>query len=147
ATPGAFLGKWRLMALDGTKWHVPDTPANERAFGRPTSARGTSAWPQVQVVALSECGTHAICDAGVWRHDASEDAAARRLLRSVGPGMLVTWDRGLHSFELVVATRARRAHLLGRLPANVTPEVVCTLRDGTQLVRLPPSAPARLRPG
>ncbi len=53
-----------------------------------------------------------------------------RLLRSVGPGMLVTWDRGLHSFDLVVATRARQAHVLGRLPANVTPEVVRTLRDG-----------------
>jgi len=147
ATPGAFLGRWRLMALDGTKWDVPDTPANERAFGRPASSRGTSAWPQVQVVALSECGTHAVCDAGVWRHDASEHAAARRLLRSVGAGTLVTWDRGLHSFELVVAARARQAHLLGRLPANVTPEVVCTLRDGTQLVRLRPSDRARRRAG
>jgi Insertion element 4 transposase N-terminal/Transposase DDE domain len=139
ATPGAFLGHWRLMALDGTKWNVPDTPANERAFGRPTASRGTSAWPQAQVVALSECGTHAVCDAGVWPHDVSEDVAARRLLRSVSPGMLVTGDRGLHRFDLVVATRARRAHVLGRLPANVAPEVVRTLRDGTQLVRLRPS--------
>ena len=109
------------MALDGTKWDVPDTPANARAFGRPASGAGTSAWPQVQVVALTECGTHAVCDAGVWRHDASEHAGARRLLRSVGPGMLLTWDRGLHSFDLVAATRARRAHLLGRLPAGVQP--------------------------
>jgi hypothetical protein len=62
ATPGAFFGRWRLMALDGTTWNVPDTLANERAFGRPTPTRGTSAWPQVQVVALCECGTHAICD-------------------------------------------------------------------------------------
>ena len=35
ATPGAFLGRWRLMALDGKKLDVPDTPANARAFGRP----------------------------------------------------------------------------------------------------------------
>jgi hypothetical protein len=146
-TPGAFLGKWRLMALDGTKWNVADTPANERAFGRPPASRGGSAWPQAQVVALSECGTHAICDAGVWPHDASEDGAARRLLRSVGSGMLVTWDRGLHSFDLVVATRVRGAHVLGRLPANVTPEPVRPLRDGTQLVRLRPSDPRRRRAG
>lgn len=147
ATPGAFFGRWRLLALDGTKWDVPDTPANARAFGRPTPSRGTSAWPQAQVVALVECGTHAVCDAGVWRHDASEHAAARRLLRSVGPGTLVTWDRGLHSFDLVVATRARRAHLLGRLPASVHPEVVHTLRDGTQLVRLRPAHSRRRRAG
>src|SRR5204862_4331420 len=78
-TPGAFLGRWRLMALDGTKWHVPDTPANERAFGRPTASRGSSAWPQVQVVALNECGTHAICHPGVWPHGYSADPAARPL--------------------------------------------------------------------
>jgi hypothetical protein len=147
ATPGAFLGKWRLMALDGTKWNVPDTPGNERAFGRPLASRGTSAWPQAQVVALAECGTHAICDAGVWRCDASEHVAARRLLRSVGPATLLTWDRGLHSFDLVVATRARRAHVLGRVSASVQPEVVCTLRDGTQLVRLRPSDSRRRRAG
>jgi hypothetical protein len=147
ATPGAFLGRWRLLALDGTKWNVPDTAANERAFGRPTASRGASAWPQAQVVALSECGTHAICDAGVWRCDASEHAAARRLLRSVGPDALLTWDRGLHSFDLVVATRARRAHLLGRVSASVQPEVVRTLRDGTQLVRLRPSDSRRRRAG
>jgi hypothetical protein len=142
-TPGAFLGRWRLMALDGTKWDVPDTPANARAFGRPASGRGTGAWPQVQVVALTECGTHAVCDAGVWRHAASEHPPARRLLRSVGPGVLLTWDRGLHSFDLVAATRARGAHLLGRVSASVRPEVVRTLPDGTQLVRLRPAATRR----
>jgi hypothetical protein len=147
ATPGAFFGRWRLLALDGTKWDVPDTPANERAFGRPAASRGTSAWPQVQVVALSECGTHAVCDAGVWRCDAGEHAAARRLLRSVGPDDLVTWDRGLHSFDLVVGTRARRAHLLGRVSASVQPAVVRTLPDGTQLVRLCPSDSRRRRAG
>jgi len=147
ATPGAFFGKWRLLALDGTKWNVPDTPANERAFGRPVASRGTSAWPQAQVVALSECGTHALCDAGVWRYDVSEHVCARRLLRSVGPDTVLTWDRGLHSFDLVVATRARKAHLLGRVAASVQPDVVATLRDGTQLVRLRPSAGRRRRTG
>jgi transposase IS4-like protein/DDE family transposase len=147
ATPGAFLFGLRVLALDGTKWNVPDTPANARAFGRPAGGRGHSAWPQVQVVALCECGTHAVCDAGVWRHDADERAAARRLLRSVGPGALVTWDRGLHSFDLVAAARGRGAHLLGRLPAGVKPEVVAPLRDGTQLVRLRPWDRARRRAG
>ena len=147
ATPGAFRFGLRLLALDGTKWNVPDTPANARAFGRPAGPRGTSAWPQVQVVALSECGTHAVCDAGVWGHAHSERAAAARLLRSVGPGDLLTWDRGLHSFDLVVAARARGGHLLGRVPASVHPEVVAARRDGTQLVRLRPGASPRRRAG
>jgi len=30
---GAFLGPWRLMAIDGLEWDAPDTPENEAAFG------------------------------------------------------------------------------------------------------------------
>lgn len=146
-TPGAFLFGYRLMALDGTTLDLPDTPANEAAFGRPGSSRGRSAWPQAQVIALSECGTHALCDAGVWRCDASERHAVQRLLRSLTAEMLVLWDRGLHSFALIVQTRARNAQLLGRLPSNVKPERLCTLVDGTQLVRLRPSDKARRRAG
>lgn len=146
-TPGAFLFGYRLMALDGTTLDLPDTPANEAAFGRPGSNRGRSAWPQAQVVALAECGTHALCDAGVWRCDASERHAVQRLLRSLTPEMMVLWDRGLHSFDLIVQTLARNAQLLGRLPSNVNPERVQPLADGTQLVRLRPSDNARRRAG
>jgi Insertion element 4 transposase N-terminal len=32
-TAGAFLGPWRLMAIDGFEWDVPDTKANAAAFG------------------------------------------------------------------------------------------------------------------
>jgi transposase IS4-like protein len=34
-TPGAWLGSRRLMAIDGVKLDVPDTPANIEEFGRP----------------------------------------------------------------------------------------------------------------
>lgn len=147
STADAFLAGYRLMALDGTILEVADTPANEHAFGRRHTPRGRSAWPQVLLVGLCECGTHAICDAGVWPHDADERQGARRLLRSVQPAMLVLWDRGLHSFELVSQTLARGAHFLGRLPAHVNPQPVTVLADGTQLVRLQPSAYQRRRAG
>src|SRR5271157_639022 len=35
-TPGAFYGGYRLMGIDSTVLDVPDTPANEAAFGRPS---------------------------------------------------------------------------------------------------------------
>jgi hypothetical protein len=146
-TPGAFLFGLRLLALDGTTLDVPDTPANVRAFGRPASSRGASAWPQLQLVALSECGTHAVCEAGVWRHDADERRAGRRLLRGAGPGTLLLWDRAFHSFDMVAATLGRGAHLLGRLPAAVKPEVVRALADGSALVQLRPSDHRRRRRG
>src|SRR6266568_853702 len=32
-TRGAFLGPWRLMAIDGFEWDAPDTAENAAAFG------------------------------------------------------------------------------------------------------------------
>jgi hypothetical protein len=147
ATPGAWLCGLRLMAFDGTTEDVPDTPANAAAFGRHTGSRGDSAFPQVQGMYLVECGTHAIVEAGFWPCHTSEHRAVRRLVRALTPDMLVMYDRGLHSFELVAAIRRRGAQVLGRLPASVQPEVVTRLADGSQVVRLRPSDPAQRAAG
>ena len=146
-TPGAFLFGRRLMALDGTTVELPDTPANVSAFGRRRTPRGTGAWPQALLVLLVECGTRAVCDAGVWPGQADERRAGRRLLRSVGPGMLLLWDRGFQNVAMVEATAARGADFLGRLPATVTPLLVQALGDGTALVRLRASDYPRRRHG
>lgn len=135
-TPDAFLCGLRLWALDSTTFDLPDTPANARVFGRPTNARGSGAWPQAQLIALSECATHAVCDAGVWRGTADAHAGGMRLLRSLGVGDLVLWDCGFHAFAMVTATRRRRVHFLARLPASVKPTLGRTLADGSQLVAL-----------
>lgn len=146
-TPGAFLFGLRLMAFDGTMVDLADTPANVAAFGRRPASRGVSAWPQAQLVALCESGTHALCDAGLWPYNHDEEAGARRLLRSVTPGMLVLSDMGLHSYDLLAATLGRGAEILNRVPAHVKPQVICSLADGTQLVRLRPSDGKRRRRG
>ena len=138
ATPGAFLFGLRLLALDGSHLDLPDTPANERAFGRRPTPRGRSTWPQALVVLLVACGTRAVCDAGVWPGLADERRAGRRLLRSTGPGTLVLWDRGFQNVAMVEAVQARGADFLGRLPATVRPVPAQGLADGTPLVRLRP---------
>lgn len=144
---GAFLFGLRLVAIDGTREDVPDTPENARAFGRPQSGRAPGAFPQVLCVYLSECGTHATLDAGFWRCTQGEPAAARRLLRSVEPDMLLTWDRGLHSFDMAAATRARGVHFLGRVPAHVRFDVEEVLSDGSALAWIYPSHRRRRRQG
>lgn len=146
-TRGAFLFGLRLMAVDGTTEDVPDTPANAAVFGRHTSARGASAFPQVQGVYLAECGTHVVTDAGFWPCHTSERSGGFRLLRSVRRGMLLMWDRGFHDFDMVVATRRRGAHVLSRLPAGVQPVPLRTLSDGSVLAYLLPSEDARRRRG
>ena len=138
-TKGAFLFGLRVMAIDGTVEDVADTPENARAFGRHSGDRGEGAFPQIQGVYLVECGTHAIVDAGFWPRKSSERTGGLRLLRSVGAAMLVMWDRGFHSFQMVATTLERGAHCLGRLPAQAHPQVVRHLPDGSSLVYLLPS--------
>jgi hypothetical protein len=146
-TPGAFLFGLRLMAVDGTTEEVPDSPANARAFGRPQSGRGVGAFPQVQGVYLVECGTHAVVDAGFWPCATSERVGGRRVLRTVEPGMLLLWDRGFHSFEMVEDTRARGAQVLGRVPAHVLLAPRYGLPDGSYISVLCPSDPQRRKRG
>ena len=64
-TTGVWYRGWRLVALDGTTLDVPDTPANVAALGRPGGSRGPGAFPQVRLVGLVECGTHAVLDAAM----------------------------------------------------------------------------------
>ena len=142
ATPGAFYLGHRLLALDGHTLTVPDTPANAASFGRPSTARGAGAFPQVQGVYLVEVGTHAVLDAGFWPCRTSERKGARRLLRSLPAGSLLLYDRGLHEYDLVAGVQARQAHVLGRLPATVRPvrDPSCApLPDGSWLGWLQPS--------
>lgn len=142
-TGGAFLGGLRLLAIDGTTLDVADTPANERAFGRPTTHRGEGAYPQLRLVALIETGTHVLCDVVLRPFRGGEAPAARHLLRAVGPGMLVLWDRGFHGYDLVRHTLARGAQVLGRTKANVVFPVERVLPDDSYLSTLYPSPKAR----
>jgi hypothetical protein len=146
-TRGAFLFGLRLMAIDGTVEDVPDTPANAAVFGRHHGGRGNSAFPQLRGVYLAECGAHAIVEAGFWPCHVSERVGGFRMLRSVGPGMLVMWDRGFHDFDMFVRTRKHGAHVLSRLPAHLKPQRTQALPDGSYLAYLRPSDARRRRQG
>jgi hypothetical protein len=146
--PGAFLCGLRVMAIDGTTLDLPDTPENARAFGRPTTTLkdGTERpgpFPQVKLVWLVEVGTHVLCDVLTRPCATSEVPLARRLLRSVEAGMLVLWDRGLHSYAMLRSTLEQQAHFLGRVSkaVSLTPEEL--LPDGSFLTTLYPAADCR----
>jgi Insertion element 4 transposase N-terminal/Transposase DDE domain len=137
--PGAFLNGLRLMAVDGTAFDLPDTDANARVFGYPGTRAGTEAsFPKARLVLLVEAGTHLITDALLSPYRMGERRKALKLLRSVEPGMLLMWDRGLHSFKMVQATQERGSHFLGRVPKNVKFEVVQTFEDGSFLSWIAP---------
>ncbi len=138
-TPGAFLNGLRLMSLDGSLFDVPDTDNNGRVFGYPGSRKGTrAAFPKARLVLLIESGTHLIVDALISPYKIGERRRVIQLLRSVGRGMLLMWDRGLHSYRMVHSALKRKAHILGRVPANVKFEVVKALDDGSYLSWIAP---------
>jgi len=138
-TKGAFRFGLRLVAIDGTKEEVPNSVANERAFGRNASTRGPGAFCQILCVYLAEVGTHAIFDAVFWPWNRNEREAAERLLRSVGAGMLVLGDRGVYSYNFVEAVRERKAEALLRLSSCVKPQPIRVLEDGSVLSRIRPT--------
>jgi len=80
-TPGSWLAGRRIVAIDGTCLDLVDTTANDSFFGRPGVARGErSAFPQARMVALAECGTHAMFDVEIGPYTTSENALTSNLL-------------------------------------------------------------------
>lgn len=133
-TVGAFLNGLRIVVIDGTCFDVPDSDENARVFGRPSSRPGTvAAFPKVRLVILVEAGTHLIFDALMCPYRMGERVRALKLLRSVTTGMLLMWDRGLHSYAMVQATVAKGCDYLGRIPANVKFLAEKPLEDGSYL--------------
>ena len=136
------------MAVDGTVLDVPDSFANAKVFGYPSSRPGTqAAFPKVRLVMLVEAGTHLIVDALICPYRIGERVRAKKLLRSVAKGMLLMWDRGLHSYAMVNATLARGCHYLGRIPANVKFEVELVLDDGSYLSWIYPDGKSKKKGG
>jgi hypothetical protein len=148
-TAGAFYRDWRLVSIDGTCLDVADTPANEQAFGRPGSGRGegVGAFPQVRLVGVAECGTHALFEVAIGPLGDDERTLAGGVLRALGPGMLCLADRGFYSFALWKQARATGAQLVWRTRSNHRLAVRERLADGSYLSELFASSDRRRRDG
>jgi hypothetical protein len=144
-TPGAFYRGLRLMALDSFVLDVADSPANDRAFGRPGSHRSPAAFPQVRVLALCEVGSHILWKSLIKPQARSEVVMATYLLRFLEEGMLVLWDRSFLSYAHVQQVRARHAQLLARIKKNMVFTPIRRLADGSFLAKLYASAAHRRR--
>jgi Insertion element 4 transposase N-terminal/Transposase DDE domain len=136
-TRGGFYRQWRLVSMDGTTIDVADTPANAGVFGRAGTGRGDgSAFPQVRIVALGECGTHAVIAAVMDSYAVVEQTLAKRLVTSLRPGMLCLADRGFTAHPLFSAAAATGAALLWRAKNNAVLPELERLPDGSFLSEL-----------
>jgi hypothetical protein len=139
-TKGAWYRGWQLLAVDGTCLDVADTAANQAAFGRPTTHRGEqAAFPQVRLVAVAECGTHAIIDAAMGPLAKGETTLAAGLLTdggALGPQVLLLADRQFVDANLWRQAAATGAQLLWRTRTNAVLPVLETFPDGSYLSQI-----------
>lgn len=156
STTGAWKRGRRLMAIDGMELDVPDTPENAEYFGYSgVKKSGKSAFPKLPVVALAECGTHALVAAEPGTGSDHETALARQLVSSSGAleeGMLVMVDRGLYSHDLLAQVLTTGADACFRVSASIDLPVLEWLPDGSYLSYVAESAAkhrawARLKSG
>ena len=76
-----------------------------------------------------------------------ERVRVKKLLRSVTQGMLLMWDRGLHSYAMVRATLAQKCDYLGRVPKNVKFPIEKVLDDGSYLSWIAPDSKSKKKGG
>ena len=143
AHPQAFYRGLRMVAMDGSKFELPDEAENVERFGRPGSRTGVAGYPQAQCGVLVECLTHAILAANLGAYRDPEWEDCEPLLGALKPDMLCMADRGFSGFEQWRQAQATGAHLLWRASDNRLLPVVQMLDDGSYLSTLQPTGVGR----
>jgi hypothetical protein len=141
---GVFVRGLRVISVDGTATTVPDTDANEAAFGRPSTV---CAYSRVRWLAAAESGTGALVSAALGPCTVRACALMAELLPALGPGMLVLADGRVPPDSRYALTRdllATGAHIMWRVAPTLIADQGRTdsLADGTSLVKLRPAREA-----
>jgi hypothetical protein len=144
-TKGGWYRHWRLVSVDGSTMDIADEKRNEVAYGRPGASRGSSAYPQLRLVALVEGGTHVLFGTRMGGYDTSEIALAHEVITRLTEEMLCLADRNFFSFQLWNKARATGADLLWRVKKNLRLPCEKRLPDGSYLSRIYPSERDRRR--
>ncbi len=135
-TPGAFLGSWRKMSIDGLEWDIPDTPANAAEFGYPGTAGGRAAYPKARAVTIGECASHAPVLAAIGpctSKGSGEQSLARELYPRLEEDWLLIADRNFYNWQDWCTAADTGAALLWRVKSDLTLEPLEFLSDGSYL--------------
>ncbi|HEX3955052.1 MAG TPA: IS4 family transposase [Trebonia sp.] len=124
-TPGAFLGPWRKMSIDGLEWDVPDSAANAAEFGYPGTGKdgAQAAFPKARAVTIGECASHAPVLAAIGpcvSKGSGEQSLARELYPRLEEDWLLIADRNFYNWQDWCTAAGTGAALLWRVKADLT---------------------------
>jgi hypothetical protein len=147
-SPPLTVGKEEPLAphsFDGTLIRIPDTPRNRAAFGTVGTADGSSAWPCVRALPMSDCCTRSLLampwgPAGGKGKTASEqgllDAAIFRSPHVFAKDQVWLADRLWHGVRRLKAL-AGLAHFLVRVKSDIVLKRTSgILPDGSYLAQV-----------
>lgn len=127
------------MGIDGVVLNLPDRPANDTTFGRPSGGdRGEGAFPQLRKVSLVELGTHVEVAFVAKPITTGEQAVLPALLKHVPQEALLLEDRGFFSYEHWKMAISRGIQLLIRVKNNLILRPFQRLGDGSYLAKIYP---------
>lgn len=140
-TPG--LGGYRGLALygvDGSHVRVQDSDENFEHFGKPGGRAGPNdaGYPQARVACLLNLSNRLLADAQFGPWSTSEQELASALWSSVPDNSLTILDRGFVNYKAFadLVTAGTNRNLMIRVRADMRPEHVKDLSDGSCLVKL-----------
>lgn len=141
----AFYKEFRLVAIDGSTFDVPDETANAAEFARPGCSGKPPGYPQARCAILVECASHAVIDANLGSYSTSEQTLAQPILARMDCSMLCLADRAFGGYKQWVNASASGAQLLWRCLANRVFPAYQYLPDGSYLSAIYPDRAALRR--
>lgn len=143
-TPGAWYRSWRLVAIDGSTFDLPDEQAIVQAF--PKHSNGIEyPYPQLRFVALMELGTRCLFAVAPGTDRDPEKTLAKQVIPRLQPDMLLLGDRYYMGYDLYHQVAATGAAILFRARRNFNLTPVEHLPDGSYLAKIYDSGADRRR--
>jgi hypothetical protein len=141
ASPQAFYRGWRLVAIDGVSFSLPNTEQVNQQCRKGGNQKGKAAFAKLQCAALVELLMHNPLAARLGWNGESEWKLARRLLEQLPPDCLLLADRLYGCGAFLVAAwqrlKERNGHFLVRVKQGLKiVREIKRLADGSRIVEI-----------
>jgi hypothetical protein len=112
------IGGWMVFAVDGSRFDVPRTIANQETLG--SRSRRGGVLPQIGATVLVHLGSGLLWDWRLSRGASGERRGMLGMLRSMPEGSLLVADAGFVGYDCLRAVVGSGRHILVRLAGNAT---------------------------